>query len=135
MFKVFPAPDAKGDLINFLDVTNLAEATYYREVLYGQTMCGMRHFSITGTVSATTGDSTNTITVEITNDEDLVNATWVPVYGYEAYTNTTVNSVASSGAAVLFAWFFDFLNVYALRVKVVCGDATNTIIIKGRLST
>lgn len=137
--KTYPVMDRKSKEISFFDGTNVVEATYYKNSLYGHLMCGYSHFSLTGVITATTNLAINAIQVEGTNDEDPVNANWIPVYGYDSKNNSMVNIISVTGTGVLvtvtFSWDFDFINYRYIRVKVVVGDDVNTIIIKGRFST
>jgi hypothetical protein len=78
---------------------------------------------------------TNTITFEGTNDEDTANADWISLYVYDAKNNTTVNKIESTTATTLtFAVEANDYKYTHFRVKLVTGDATNTIIIKGRVT-
>lgn len=125
---------AQGRL-TFVDTTNVGAATIYYATTSGQRIEGHRNLSLTGTISATTGGADNILSVEVTNDEDLATGTWVPIYGYNAYTNATVNNITVNGATSLFALCYDVFNFYAYRVKLVVGDAANTIQIQANLSS
>ncbi len=131
--------DANGKLLvdesyaldtSLVDTTNIAANTYYYPSSSGMAMVGYKDFSLTGKMIDAA--ATSTLTVEGTNDEVLAGADWIQVWGYDTKNNTLVNSVAVVSGTTTFAWDFDNLNYKYVRVKLVTGDGTNTIIVKAR---
>jgi hypothetical protein len=124
---------ARYVLDSLLDAVNTAAATYYYPSATGAMMDGYKNLSITGKLVE--GDAVlDTIEVQVTNDEDLVNATWISIYWYSPYINGDQNIITTASVAgtYLFAMDFTDLNFYAFRVKLVLADATNTVEIKAR---
>lgn len=119
---------------SLVDTTNLAVATYYYPSATGAAMLPTKDLSLTGKlIAAATG--TVTLTVEVTNDEDLT-ATWhdITMSGYRPDDNTIGNaSITVSNGTEEFAICFDELNFDYYRIKVVIlVSAVNTVIIKQR---
>jgi hypothetical protein len=112
------------------DATNDAAATNYYPSSTGASMDGYKNLSFTGKL--VDADNTSTITWEITNDEDLTNADWIQTYVWDRKGNAAVNQIQAVSATTTFAVDFIDCNFSAYRVKVVTGDATNTVIIKQR---
>lgn len=113
-----------------LDTANVAAADNYYPSSTGLSMDGYKDFSITG--QFIDADGTMTFTVEVTNDEDTTNASWIQIYGYDAKNNAVVNSWTITNGTLTFAACFDELNFSYVRVKMVNNGATNTGIIKLR---
>lgn len=112
------------------DVTNLAAGTAYYPSSTGASMDGYKSLSLTGTL--VDANDTSWVYLEVTNDEDQTNANWIQIYGFETKTNSALNVITANNATTTFAWDFTDLNYAYYRVKVVTGDATNTVIIKSR---
>jgi len=121
---------ARYQIDEIYDGTNLAAGTNYYPASTGASMDGYKNLSFTGKLID--ADSTVTLTVEVLNDEDDSAGDWVQIYGYDLKNNTTVNSIAASHATTTFALKFENLNCSKYRVKIITGDATNTVIIKQR---
>lgn len=119
------------DSINYiqdtiLDAINVIAGTHY----YPMSMDGYKDLSLTGKFIDI--DSTITMTVEATNDEDTTNADWIQIYGYDSKNDIMTNNISCSSTTTTFAWDFDNLNYSYFRIKVVNTDNINTIIIKIR---
>lgn len=121
---------ARYQIEEIYDGTNLAAGTNYYPSSTGASMDGYKNLSFTSNL--VDADGTITYTLEVTNDEDLTNATWMQVYGYDATLNSIVNSLSVTNGTLNSAWDFDDLNCNAWRVKVVTSGSTNTIVIKSR---
>lgn len=121
---------ARYQIDEIYDGTNLAAGTNYYPSSTGASMDGYKNLSFTSNL--VDADGTITYTLEVTNDEDLTNATWMQVYGYDATLNATVNSLSVTNGTLNTAWDFDNLNCNAWRVKIVTSGSTNTIVIKAR---
>ena len=117
-------------LDSLLDTTNVTAATNYYPSATGMAMDGFRDMSLTGQLIDS--DSTTTMTLEVTNDEDATNANWQQIYGYDSIGNVNINSVICASTTKNFAWNFDNFNFSLFRVKIVNGDNTNTMIVKCR---
>lgn len=119
---------------SILDAVNTAAGTNYYPSSTGMKMDGYKDMTLTGYIIQ--GDAvTDTITVEVTNDEDTTDATaWVQIFGYSPRLNALVNSVTTGGVAGTYPFALDFDNISFAnyRIKVVTGDSTNTITIKMR---
>jgi hypothetical protein len=114
----------------FVDTTLVVASTYYYPDSNGMSMDGFSDLSLSGYISNTGG--TVVVTLEVTNDEAPASTDWVQIYGYDPETDTVVNSFSFT-AANNFAWVFNRLNFYSVRVKYVVANATaETIIIKLR---
>lgn len=112
------------------DVTNIAAGTAYYPSSTGASMDGYKSLSITGTL--VDANDTSWLYLDVTNDEDRTNANWIQIYGYEAKTDTSINVITANNATTTFAWTFTDFNYAYYRVRVVTGDATNTLILKSR---
>jgi len=135
VMKVINQSPDRGSYVqdSLVDTTNIAAGTGYFPSATGMSMDGFKDLSITGKLIE--GDAvTDTLEVQVTNDEDTTNADWVSVYGLRVDTNTLSNLITTGGVAgtYLFAWDFDNLNYSYFRVKYVLADSTNTLIIKAR---
>lgn len=117
---------------SIVDTTNVATGTYYPAAT-GLAFGAYKNLSITGKLIDGAGETT-TLTWEVSNDEDTAAADWVGVYGYDAVTDTTINSVAATDATTLFAIDFDNFNYRNIRFKITATAATNTVIVKIRRS-
>jgi len=116
---------------SLVDDTNIAATTHYYPSSTGMTMLGFKDLSISGKLIAAGGE-TNTMTVEVTNDEDT-GGDWIPVYGYDDQNNVTVNSWLADAATLEFAISFNECNYKRVRVAVIVSDAVaNTVIVKAR---
>lgn len=120
---------------SILDAVNVAaSAAGYYPSSTGMKMDGFRDMSLTGYIIQ--GDAiTDTIEVQVTNDEDTSDATaWITVYGFSPRTNAMVNIVSTGGAAGTYPFTLDFdnFNFANVRIKLVTGDSTNTVVIKMR---
>ena len=113
-----------------VDVTDLAAATNYYPSATGFSMDGYKDFSLSGTF--VDADETVTLTVEATNDEDTAGADWIQVYGYDDKNNLVATSWTVTNGTITFAISFNNMNYQHVRVVVINGGATNTIIVKGR---
>jgi len=114
-------------LTSGVDATNTGAGTVYYPGSTGLSMNGFVDMSISGKLIDA---SSATITVEITQDEDLAGADWVQAYGYDVKNNVMVTSFVTTNGT--FAWDFDNMNCNAFRIKVVYGSSTNTGIVKIR---
>jgi len=114
------------------DTTNVADGTYYPSST-GMPYGGYKNLSLSGSLIDGAAETT-TLTVEVTDDEDTTNASWIQVYGYDAKNNTVVNSQAATNQTTTYAWDFDNFNYRHLRFKIAATAATNTVIIKCRRS-
>jgi len=117
-------------LDSLIDTTNVTAATNYYPSSTGMAMDGFRDMSLTGQLIDS--DNTTTMTLEVTNDEDAVNANWQQIYGYDSIGNANINSVICASTTKNFAWNFDNFNFSLFRVKIVNGDNTNTMVVKCR---
>lgn len=125
------SPDRSSYIQNSLiDTTNVAAGTAYLPSATGFSQDGFKDFSLTG--KFIDADGTITMTVEITNDEDQVNADFIQVYGYDTKNNAVVNSWTVTNGTLTFAIDFDNLNYSYMRIKIVNDGATNTMIVKSR---
>lgn len=119
---------------SLLDTTNVAAATGYYPSATGMSMDGFKDLSISGYIIQ--GDAvTDTIEVQVTNDEDPTDTTaWITTYAYSPKTDTNINIVTTGGVAGTYQFLLDFdnLNYTYFRIKLVTGDSTNTINIKSR---
>ena len=118
-------------LSSLLDTTNVGAGPTYLPSSLGMELEG-NDLSLSGKIIE--GDAeTNTMTVEVTNDEDAANADWEQVYFFNNITNQWANSVTCNAQTTNFALSLDKLNFRRVRVKFVGGaSATNTVIIKAR---
>lgn len=121
---------ARYQIDEIYDGTNLAAGTNYYPASTGASMDGYKGLSFTGKLID--ADSTVTVTIEATNDEDATNADWIQVYFTDVKNDTTVNSISVSDGTTTFAIKLTDFNYSLFRVKVVTTDATNTVIIKQR---
>ena len=136
---------------SLVDTTNQAASQAYFPSASGMAMLGYENFSITG--KYIDGDAvTTTFIVQGTNDEDTTNADWVSLQGQVQGVSGTVTGLISGSVAsvvpgsmasslitaaaqtITFAWTFLAMNYRYIRVGVLPGDATNTLIIKIRRS-
>lgn len=125
------SPDSSKYIIDsLLDTTNVTAATNYYPSATGMSMDGYRDWSLTG--KFIDADNTTTLSWEGTNDEDTTNADWISFYGYDSKNNTIVSSIVCTNTTVTFALDFDNCNYSSVRVKIVNGDDTNTMIVKSR---
>ncbi len=114
-----------------VNTTNVASGTVYYPSATGQAMGNNKNLSLTGTLAD--ADATSTITLEVTNG-DTTTGTWVQAFGYEYLTGKPLNKIEAASATKTFAWDFENLNFKNYRVKLVTGDATNTVEIVSRLN-
>jgi hypothetical protein len=121
---------ARYQIDEIYDGTNLGAGTNYYPSATGAPMDGYTNLSFTSNL--VDADGTITYSLEVTNDEDLTNGTWMPVYGYDATLNAVVNTLTVTNGTLNSAWDFDNLNVNGWRVKVVTSGSTNTVVIKSR---
>jgi hypothetical protein len=117
-----------GETLNIVDTEDVTAATTYYPSAAGTELTRYSALSLTGKL-ITTG--TITMTVEVSNDEDL-NGDWIQIYGYDNKADSNVNSLTVSNATLLFALLFNGLNYSRFRVKIVDSANTNTYIVKGR---
>ena len=123
---------------SLVDTTNLTVVggPYYYPSATGAPMNPTKDLSLTGELAD--ADGTVTLTLEVTNDEDLAAGWWQPVTrgGYRPDDNTDDNvSVTVTDGTEYFAIMWDELNFDHYRVKIVVlpdGAATNTVIVKER---
>lgn len=117
---------------SLVDATNVPTGTTYYPSSTGITMDDYNAMSLTGKIIEWDA-ADDVITIEVTNDEDIDNADWVQVWGYDQKNDNMVDETKQSGAGILtFALQFLQFNFSYFRVKLVIGDSTNTIIIKLR---
>ena len=141
-----------------VDTTNVAAAAQYYPSATGFTMDGKKNFSLTGKFIDAHAVS-STLSVQGTNDEDTTNADWINVQGQinglasattaipiiegtvsgvtsvTLVTGTVCNLIETVTAqTVKFTWDFDNINYRHVRVVLTPGDATNTVILKGRIN-
>lgn len=117
--------------VSVFDGTNVANNTYFNMGLMGTLVGKFRHISFTGRLIDGAGETT-TLTIEATNDEDLNNANWVQVYGYDARVYAWVNQQTITNGTLDYAWDFDYWNYKFIRARIQTTAATNTVIIKAR---
>lgn len=117
--------------LDLADTTNVTVADHYYPSATGTSMDGYKDLSISGKLIVDT--DAITLTLEATNDEDTASADWVQVYFYDDKTNSTVNSISVTGGTVTYAISLNNMNYSSYRVKVVVGNASNTVIVKGRV--
>ena len=103
----------------------------------GFTMDGFKSLSLTGKIINTVNPaSTDTLKVQVSNDEDSATADWTTIYGFNAEANAMVNQLTfeSTGAnGDVFAFDFQDLNYNRVRISFTAGSAdSRTVIIKGR---
>lgn len=125
--------DLKIDSVSLIDTTDLAADTHYYPSSNGFDMDGYKDLSLSGRMNDP--DGTFTLTVEVTNDEDLVSGIWhdVTKSGYRPDTNTTDNAdITVTNGSIDFTFDFDNLDYRYARIVVVNDGATNTISIKAR---
>lgn len=158
VYEVSPINLQYDNAVINVDTTNVAAAATYYPSSTGFTMNGKKNFSLTG--KFIDGDAvTTTLSIQGTNDEDTTNADWVNINGQinglasatVAIPTVTGTVAGVTGVAVVpgtvcdllttavaqtvkFAWDFDNLNYRHVRVVLTPGDATNTVILKGRIS-
>jgi hypothetical protein len=126
--------DFQDDLveISVFDGTNVATNTYFAPMgIIGSYVGKFRHISLTGVLIDGVAETT-TLTIEGTNDEDVANANWAQIYGYDAINNVWVNQVAATNATVIYALRFDNWNFRFIRARIQATAPTNTVIIKAR---
>jgi len=139
-----------------VDTTNVAAAATYYPSATGFSMDSRKNFSLTGKYIDAHAVTT-TLSVQGSNDEDSTNASWLDIQGQinglasaTAAIPTVTGTVAGvTGVAVVtgticnllttaiaqtvkFTWDFDNLNYRFIRVVLTPGDASNTVILKGR---
>ena len=125
------APDSamySNDVI--VDDTNLAAGTAYFPSADGMSMDGFRHLSLSGTLID--ANNTTTLSVEVTNDPNTSTADWTPVSGFDWVSGSYKNEIKATSTTVLFALAFESLVFSNVRVKIVTGDATNTVRVMGK---
>jgi hypothetical protein len=115
---------------SIVDTTNVATGTYYPGST-GLVIGAYKNLSITGKLIDGAAETT-TLTVEVTNDSDLVTGDWVQIYLYDVKNDTTVNSIAATNQTTTFALLFDNFNFTNIRFLITATAATNTVIIKLR---
>ena len=119
---------------SLLDTTNLPIAIqYYYPSDSGALMVPFKDVSFTGKFIIASG--TIIMTLEVTNDEDLVAPDWIDVTKLGLlHDNTSGNaSVTITNSTLKFAIMFKELGYKYYRVRVdIVDDATNTVIIKQR---
>ncbi len=77
-------------------------------------------------------DETITMKVYAMNDEDTTSGDWIQVYGYNDDLNTVTNSWTVTNGTLTYAISFNNCNYTNVKVEIVCGGATNTVIAKAR---
>jgi hypothetical protein len=113
-----------------LDTTNITDATNYYPSSLWMSMDWFKDTSISG--KFIDADGTMTMTIEATNDEDAVNATWVQIYAYDTKNNVMANSWTVTNWTLTFAIDLDNLNANLFRIVMINSWATNTAEIKLR---
>jgi len=108
-----------------VNTTNIAAGTNYYPSSTGMSMDGFKDLCLSGVLID--ANNTTTVSVEVANNPDPATATFHQIYGFDSEANANVNSVAASSSTKSFVWNFDNLNAAWLRVKLVTGDATNTV--------
>ena len=123
-------------LVDAVDLA-VADSPFYYPSATGAPMNPTKDLSLTGQL--TDGDGVITLTLEVTNDEDLAAGWWQPVTrgGYRPDDNTDDNvSVTVTDGTEYFAIMWDELNFDHYRVKIVvlpdALPATSTVIVKER---
>ena len=116
-----------------VDTTNVATGTYYPSAT-GMEFGAYHHLSLTGSLIDGAGETT-TLTVEGMNDEDTAAGDWITgLYGYDAFADSTVSSIAATNETTIYSLHFDNFNHRYFRVKIVTSAPTNTVIVKSRRS-
>jgi hypothetical protein len=108
--------------------TNQNGLKYWPDTV-GLCMDGFKNLSVSGyfTEPQAVNDS---IYLQVTNDYGI---NWVTAYGYNWFTNSTLNQLKQTGAGTTkVAWSFPNLNFKYFRVVWGGGDATNTIYLQAR---
>lgn len=126
---------AKYVLDSLIDTTNVAAGTNYYPSTTGMAMDGFSALSFSG--KFIDADNTTTMTIEATNDEDAATADWQEVT--KCFNDDNSGIATSAGATIqassstkLFTISRTAFNYSLFRIKIVTGDATNTIIVKAR---
>ena len=111
---------------SLVDDTNLTAATHD----YTLSMDGFKDLSLSGKLV----DADNTITMKVygMNDDDTTNGDYIQLYGYNDDLNSTTNSWTITNGTLTFGISFNNCNYKNIKVEVVCGGATNTVIVKAR---
>jgi len=126
-----------GDYVNgFIDVdiTNVGAGPTYYPSSSGISLDGYKSLSFSGKMIEADAEA-NTLTVQVTNDEDTTNADWQTVHFIDLITSTTTDAgsyVCNATTTQMFGLLKD-LNARYVRLKFVGGaSATNTLIVKVR---
>ncbi len=118
--------------LDILDTTNVTAATNYYPSSDGIDMGIHNNFSLSGYILD--ADDVITMTLEGTNDEDLVTGDWHTIYAYNLMTNAQEVSWAVTNTGLYFALILKDCKFNNIRIKVVNNGATNTMRLKGRLT-
>ena len=118
--------------LDILDTTNIIAATNYYPSSDGIDMSIHNNFSLSGYILD--ADGVITMTLEGTNDEDLVTGDWHTMYAYNFMTNAQEVSWAVTNTGLYFALILKDCKFNNIRIKVVNNGATNTMRLKGRLT-
>jgi len=115
-----------------VDTTNVGAGPTYYPASTGVSMDTLKSMSFSGKIIE--GDAElNTLTVEVTNDEDTTSGDWQQIYFFDNLSNAWVNSYTCNGTTTQMAASLDNLDFRYVRFKFVGGaSATNTLIIKAR---
>lgn len=120
---------------SLVDTTAVAASQQWYPSSTGMAILGYKNLSLTGKYIEDTAGITSTITCWASNDEDTAAGDWIQIYGYDSKNNVYVNQMQQVGIGTLtFSWDFDNINYRYVRIGVLPGDASNTVIIKCRRS-
>ena len=128
--KVFNIADLATQVLqeSIVDTTNISASTHYYPASTGKSNSGYKNGSISG--KFIDADGTVTLTLEVTNDEDLSSADWNGVYFYDDNSNATVNSLSVTNGTLLISASINNNSFSNYRWVVTTSGATNTIILK-----
>jgi len=118
----------KDPISSLVDTTNVTAATHD----YDFTMDGSKNVSISGKLID--ADGTLTMKIYAMNDEDTTSGDRIQIYGYDDKNNITTNSWTVTNGTLTFAISFNNANYKHWRVEVVASGATNTVIVKKKVT-
>lgn len=117
------------------DTTNIS-ATTYTGTSDGIDLTGLGQYHLSVTGKYIDADGTLTGYLEVTNDEDSTpgNRDWIKVYGMDNKNDTSANEVSVTNGTKTFAMSFDGLRFKYARWVTTQTGATNTVIVKMKVT-
>lgn len=138
---------------SLVDTTNVAASQQYYPSSLGMAIDGYTHLTLTGKYIDANAVAT-LLSVQVTDDEDATNADWLDcMFQVEGLSGTVTGTVAgvagtalvpgstattfttSAAQTTLFALNLNNFKYKYFRVALLPGDATNTAIIKAKLTS